>query len=363
MNKVLVIGRNLSRNAVGGMEALTADVARILDNNNYQVTFCGPKLTQAELIIENSRYITFDCTSSRYTMKFWLSIIKNKNKMRDFDTIYSAGNAAFPLVFFASRHKVILHCHQTAYRNAINNLKRGDGLRFIINLSRIPREILAFRIFRTILSVSLNVQKDINRFPYYSKSTLLTNFVPETVFQFSKKDREEVRLELGINELEKVYISTSRLEKNKEILSTLQLWVKKNNFNSKLLIIGEGSLRNTVVSLTEKDSRVLYLGRKNRSQLGRYLSASDFYISGSKNEGLSLSILEALANGLNVLVSPEVRYDLKANHIPAQYVISLDDIDFLEIERLGRSETSLLPEHLGFNFYENSLLMIFEGHT
>jgi hypothetical protein len=41
----------------------------------------------------------------------------------------------------------------------------------------------------------------------------------------------------------------------------------------------------------------------------------------------------------------------------------LDGIDFLEIERLGRSENSLLPEHLGVNFYENSLLMIFEGHT
>jgi len=363
MKKVLVIGRNLSRNAVGGMEALTADVARILDKNNYQVTFCGPRLTQAELIIANSRYITFDCTSSRYTMKFWLGIIKNENRMRDFDAIYSAGNAAFPLVFFASRHKVILHCHQTAYRNAINNLKRGDGLRFIINLSRVPREILAFRIFRTILSVSSNVQKDISRFPYYSKSTLLTNFVPETVFQFSKKDREEVRLELGINELEKVYISTSRLEKNKEILRTLQLWSKKNDFNSKLLIIGGGTLRNTVVSLTEKDSRVLYLGSKNRSQLGRYLSASDFYISGSKNEGLSLSILEALTNGLNVLVSSEVRHNLEANDIPPQYLISLDGIDFLEIERLGRSENSLLPEHLGVNFYENSLLMIFEGHT
>lgn len=80
----------------------------------------------------------------------------------------------------------------------------------------------------------------------------------------------------------------------------------RENSNIRLFIIGEGRQRRNLQSLIEhyklNDSVVLY-GRKNKKEIVEILRTSDVYVSSSRNENFSVSILEALSVGLPVIAT------------------------------------------------------------
>lgn len=72
------------------------------------------------------------------------------------------------------------------------------------------------------------------------------------------------------------------------------------------LVIGDGPLRTHLESLTASlglSPRVRFLGRVANADLPRYLNAADLYVSPSYSDGTSLSLLEAMACALPVVVT------------------------------------------------------------
>ena len=77
-----------------------------------------------------------------------------------------------------------------------------------------------------------------------------------------------------------------------------------NNF--KLTIVGDGNQRTLLQQLIVKhnlQSKVLLVGRKSRPEVADILSNSDVYVSSSRNENFSVSVLEALSVGLPVVAT------------------------------------------------------------
>lgn len=77
-----------------------------------------------------------------------------------------------------------------------------------------------------------------------------------------------------------------------------------NNF--KLTIVGDGNQRILLQQLIVKHNlqpKVLLVGRKSRPEVADILANSDVYVSSSRNENFSVSVLEALSVGLPVVAT------------------------------------------------------------
>jgi len=76
--------------------------------------------------------------------------------------------------------------------------------------------------------------------------------------------------------------------------------------NLGLLLLGSGSQERLLYKILSKNKmldRVQFAGQVRQEELPDYYSAADLYISASHSDGSSVSLLEALASGLPVIVS------------------------------------------------------------
>jgi glycosyltransferase involved in cell wall biosynthesis len=78
------------------------------------------------------------------------------------------------------------------------------------------------------------------------------------------------------------------------------------NNNFRLTIVGDGNQRPLLQQLITKhnlQSMVSLVGRKSRAEVADILLNSDVYVSSSRNENFSVSVLEALSIGLPVVAT------------------------------------------------------------
>ena len=137
----------------------------------------------------------------------------------------------------------------------------------------------------------------------------------------SLDEKRRLRLELGLDPVSPTVIYVGRLHPDKRVDLLLEAWpaVRTQHPNASLLIIGSGADEE---SLRQKTSAgVEFLGQKEN--VLAYLRASDLYVLPSAREGLSNSMLEALAVGLPVIATavggtPDViRHEQEGLLIPA----------------------------------------------
>ena len=114
--------------------------------------------------------------------------------------------------------------------------------------------------------------------------------------------RVKKRLELGLGLDDIVLISAGRLEANKNNETTIRAVAKVPEV--KLLLCGDGELKSELEALAESlevSERIFFLG--NRTDMMELYQAADVFVMMSFREGLSRSIMEAMASGLPCIVS------------------------------------------------------------
>ena len=129
---------------------------------------------------------------------------------------------------------------------------------------------------------------------YIKKAQYILNGV-----SIEKSNIKVNRHELSIPEDAVVFIYAGGLTKRKNVLFLVDEFVKYHNKNEFLLILGEGNLYEQCKA--KSDSNVRFLGFKQNPS--NYFKLSDFYISASKSEGLSISLIEAMSYGLGLFLS------------------------------------------------------------
>ena len=112
----------------------------------------------------------------------------------------------------------------------------------------------------------------------------------------SGDERARARQELGLTESENVGIWVSSLDERRDPLAVVRA---AKRTSTTLLFAGEGPLRGEVER--EAGPHVHMLGQ--RDDVGRLLSAADFFVLVSEREGLSFALLEAMAHGLPAIVA------------------------------------------------------------
>lgn len=117
-------------------------------------------------------------------------------------------------------------------------------------------------------------------------------------------NREEKRTELGFRPNDVVITSVGELNRNKNNRVILDALKRLNNDNVHYLICGKGHLQQRLEEYAEKigvSDAVHFLGY--RTDVKELLCASDIFVLPSYREGLSRSLMEAMASGLPCVVS------------------------------------------------------------
>ena len=121
-----------------------------------------------------------------------------------------------------------------------------------------------------------------------------------------------VDIEMAKSELKlaghKVILSNRRLEPlyNLDNIIRATSLIKKEFPNIKLIVFGEGSQNEKLLQLSNSlklQSNIEFRGSVNHPELAKYLQATDLYISVPQSDATSVSLLEAMACELPMVVS------------------------------------------------------------
>ncbi|MNJ59421.1 Glycosyl transferases group 1 [compost metagenome] len=115
----------------------------------------------------------------------------------------------------------------------------------------------------------------------------------------SEKDKNVLRLKLGIAVSGKVYFYSGSFNKRKNILSLLDKLVISDD--DIFILAGGGHLFNECVEKYRNDDRYVFLGQLKSCK--EYYQISDVCVSASLSEGLPLALIEAYCSGARLLVS------------------------------------------------------------
>lgn len=115
---------------------------------------------------------------------------------------------------------------------------------------------------------------------------------------------KELRKELGLSDNDFAVISVGRLEPNKNTETLIKAMSVLKNENVKLIVCGDGEQRGYLEKLSERlgtEKSVTFLGTV--SNLQEIYRAVDALASSSYREGLSRTVMEAMASGLPCVIS------------------------------------------------------------
>ena len=121
-------------------------------------------------------------------------------------------------------------------------------------------------------------------------------------FSDTAVDKSAKRKELCIPEYAKLFLSVGELNKNKNHETVIRAIADKKDVY--YIIAGEGGLKQHLQSVAKEygiENRVMLLGYRN--DIKELCEAADVFVFPSFREGLSVSVMEAMASGLPVLCS------------------------------------------------------------
>ncbi len=287
---------------VGGLETLVVDII-----NN-----CNPNIFHSIVICLKSKG---DLAKNLEASGFKI-ITLEKNDKFELKTY-------FKLAFILIMEKInVVHCHNfgTYIYGAVSAILAGFKKTIYTEHGRIfpdkPRRMLAERILSfftyKIVAVSKNMQECLVKYEKISptKTKVIYNAVDQKKFKKNENNfwKAKKRISLGIGIDDFIIGHIGRLVKVKDqatLLKAFKLSLTYNDYlNEKLLLIGDGPEKQNLEALANQlniSNSVIFTG--TRTDIVELINIMDVFVLSSLNEGISLTILQALACGVPVVAT------------------------------------------------------------
>lgn len=141
------------------------------------------------------------------------------------------------------------------------------------------------------------------------KFEVVRNGIDTDKFRFDKNRRDVKRRELNVSDKTFVIGNVGRFTEQKNQVRLLDIYseVKKKNSDSKLLLIGEGDLKEGCVVKAKElgiEKNVMFLG--NRNDVADLMQAMDAFVMPSLFEGLPIVGVEAQAAGTHAFLADTI---------------------------------------------------------
>lgn len=126
--------------------------------------------------------------------------------------------------------------------------------------------------------------------------------------RFEKESSSNNRIEWGISPTDFVFLYAGKFEKVKNISLLLRAFSQLNSDNAYLLLVGNGPLESEIDSMIKQfdlkiQNRIKIVGFVNQNSMPAIYNAADVYVLPSFSETWGLSVNEAMASSLPVIVS------------------------------------------------------------
>jgi len=217
---------------------------------------------------------------------------------------------------------------------ATNHSLWGDDVHMGNLITHLLRE--EFTRLDALIAVSNAVKKDTERFCIDKPVFVIPNGVDCDKFYPDAKNRTDIRRSFGFGDDDIVIITVGRLVPRKRMHELIQIMpdlIKR--YDVKLLVVGDGPEKDKLIDLSKSlnlNEHITFTGYVSDPR--DYLNASDIFTLCSVDEALGISILEAMACELPVVVKDVngIRDILNGNSSlpPARDAIDIkNNIEFL----------------------------------
>lgn len=297
MKKILIIG--MSDN-IGGTETFFHNYYEYFDLKKYHfdfVTVCGT-IAFADEYESNGSVIYKLPHFLKHPFKYYKELRKI---MRDnhYDVVHinmlSAANILpAKAALKESIQKVIVHSHNT-------NVPRGFLRRLLHHKNK--------KILRNSDLIKLACGESAGKWLFGNDTNfcVVNNAFNIDKFKFNVNSRERIRKKYGIYKDEFLLGNVGRIceQKNQQFL--VDVLAKIQNKNVKLMIVGndaKGKDLKTKIKSLGLEGRVIFVPPTD--SINEYYNAFDAFVLPSRFEGMPVALVEAQANGLDILVSDKV---------------------------------------------------------
>lgn len=162
------------------------------------------------------------------------------------------------------------------------------------------------------------------------KFQILNNALDLKKYSYNKKNKKELASKLKISEKDIIIGNIGRFtnQKNQAFLLDVFNEVLRENDNYKLVIVGDGELKDELINKTKELNiydKVIFTG--NIDNANEYYSLMDCFLFPSNFEGLPYTLIEAQANGLPIIASNKISEEVNISNSIIFYSIENDKID------------------------------------
>jgi glycosyltransferase involved in cell wall biosynthesis len=220
-------------------------------------------------------------------------------QFKDYDLLVAHSSYAVPIAYNIKKMYDIPYC-AIWHGSDIHTDPFNNKYIFSLTSEIIKAAKVNFFVSKKLLETSELICKTNNKIVLY-------NGVGENFYRFDDEIRQKLKVDLGINLQNKVVGFAGNLIpiKNATLLPELFHYIEtKYNAPLTFVVVGDGKLRAQVESQAKATlTDCIFLGDYPSEKMPEIMNCIDVLVLPSKNEGLPLATLEALACGANVVGS------------------------------------------------------------
>ena len=305
-NRILHITGKMNR---AGVETMLMNLYRVLDRDKFQfdfLYFTDEKCDYDDEILSLGGKI-YRLPDTKYknifsrTLAIYLFLKKNNHFFAVHShTMFSSGFHILA-AYLAGIKRRIVHSHNTSDFNSRTFIGRiyMKFSKFLLNkfgniYFACGKEAAEYLFYKNKNVIQIPNAIDVNYFNSFKGNKYLNE-------KFNCKD----------NCLKIIQIGRLTEVKNHKFSILLAEYLRKNNINFKMFFVGEGGLKEKIlseISQRKLEDQIIILG--NRNDVPKLLGSADLMIMPSLFEGFPVVLVEAQASGIPSIVSDKVSYEV-----------------------------------------------------
>lgn len=292
---------------VGGAETFMMKIYRNIDRKKYQIDFCVGSFARGyyDDEIESLGGKIHRIHSKSSNLKKFKKELYDVVKYNSYDYVFRITSNAAGLMDL----KIAKKAGAKVCSARSSNSSDGDSIKQ--KVAHLVGKLLYLKYVDVAIAPSelAGTYTFGNKKVNSGKVVFLNNALDLNIFKFDASKRKKIREELGISENTLLIGHIGRFETQKNHMFLIDVFkeILNKNKKAKLLLVGQGSLREDIEKQLENlgiYDRVIFTGI--RSDVPELLSAIDVLIFPSLYEGMPNTVIEAQATGLPCIISDTI---------------------------------------------------------
>ena len=346
----------------GGTESFLMSQYRAIDKTKIQFDFLNvynEKIACQDEIEElGGRIYYLDMARHQGLKSYYNKMDKFfKDNAANFDAVHCNFQSLIniDILKYAKKHGIkvrIAHAHNSGY-----GTEPSKKQKLLITVNRATIGKYATHYFAcSSLAAEWMFRKD---------ALIIKNAIDAGKYTYSETTRKEVRKKMAIED-KYVVLFVGRLDPQKNPIFLIELFSEllKLRNNAKLLIVGDGILREAINDKINElgiNDSVELLG--NRNDVHKLLQAADIFVLPSKFEGLGIVLIEAQAAGLpsfttQGVVPNEAKITDLLTFIPSKNTAIEWANEIYKYPYKKRLDTKELVANAGYDNFENATRLL-----